>query len=99
MRKIVVLLMLVVLSAATLAGCGREVGGPRFWWDDKGKERLPEDYTLPEDPAAPAEIESDGDRRALPSGEDLTDENLSDYRTDLDKVEEQRKSNASLVDF
>lgn len=99
MRKIVVLLMLVVLSAATLAGCGREVGGPRFWWDDKSKERLPEDYTLPEDPAAPAEIETDSDRRALPSGEDLSDEDLSDYRTDLDKAEEMRKSNSSLVDF
>ncbi len=86
MRKIGILLMLVVLSAATMAGCGREVGGPRFWWDDKNKERLPEEYTLPEDPAAPADVDIEGDRLSLPSGEDLTHENLSDYRNDLDKV-------------
>lgn len=43
-------LWLVGIGLGTMllgAGCGPAVGGPRFWWDDKKRERLPEDYELP----------------------------------------------------
>ena len=39
------LAILVVLGLAV--GCGRPLKGPRFWWDDQKRERLPDDYQLP----------------------------------------------------
>lgn len=86
MRKIILLLGFTLCFGLFLPGCGK-IKGPRFWWDDRTQERLPEDYALPEDPSAPDEL---GDSKpADPSGEDLTDQNLDDYRTDFD-AEEQR---------
>lgn len=95
MRKFC-LLMILMLALAVGAGC-RKIDGPRFWWDDRNQERLPDDYRLPDDPAAPAD--SGLERRASPSGEDLSDDNLRDYRSNLDQEEEKRKSEASLLDF
>ena len=96
MSKLLVAFLLLIIAAVMLSGCGR-IKGPRFWWDDRSQERLPEEYALPADPAAPAETSDDF--QSSPSGEDLTDENLRDYRTDLDLEEEKRKSEASLFDF
>lgn len=95
MRKIAILLLFLTLGLLTM-GC-RRIDGPRFWWDDRSQERLSESYTLPDDPAAPAD--SGGDERSSPSGSDLTDDNLRDFRTDLDREEEKRKSDSSLLDF
>lgn len=30
-----------------LSGCGKAIGGPRFYWDDQQRERLADNYTLP----------------------------------------------------
>lgn len=96
MRKLLLTAVLVSVTALALAGCGK-VGGPRFWWDDRNQARMPEDYTLPED--ASAASGSATERPVSPTGQDLTDENLRDYRTDLDLEEERRKSEASLFNF
>ncbi len=93
-RLFQVVLALVLL--AVVAGCGRSIGGPRFWWDDRNQVRL-EAYDLPADPGAPADFGVD--RVAVPSGEDLSEDDLRDYRTNLDQKEEKRKSESSLVDF
>lgn len=95
MRKIC-LLLLLALVAASGVGC-RKIQGPRFWWDDRNQQRLPEEYHLPADPAAPADTGIE--RRAEASGEDLSEDNLRDYRTNLDQEEERRKSESSLLDF
>ncbi|MCC8167587.1 MAG: hypothetical protein LIQ31_15975 [Planctomycetes bacterium] len=93
-RLIRVIFALVLL--AVVSGCGRSIGGPRFWWDDRNQARL-EDYELPAAPGAPADFGVD--RGAVPSGEDLSEDDLRDYRTNLDQEEEKRKSESSLVDF
>lgn len=97
MRKALFLTGLIV-AALALAGCGRKMGGPRIWWDDRNQRPLPDYYELPRDPGAPADYGLE-ERRALPSGEDLSEDDLRDYRTNLDQEEEKRKSGASLVDF
>lgn len=95
MRKSSALLLLVLFVGLICAGCGK-VGGPRFWWDDRNQERL-DGYELPPDPAAPSE---EGiEERSSPSGDDLSEDNLRDYRTNLDQEEEKRKSESSLLDF
>ncbi len=94
MRTLVCLLCLSA-SAALFAGCGT-IDGPRFWWDDRNQTRLDE-YDLPEDPAAPADYGTE--QKAMASGEDLSEEDLRDYHTNIDQEEEKRKSEASLLDF
>ncbi len=48
MRRMGLWLVGIALGTMLLgAGCGPAVGGPRFWWDDKKRERLPDDYALP----------------------------------------------------
>ncbi len=90
--------ILALLAAALLcSGCSRTIGGPRFWWDDRNQERLGEEYQLPADPGAPSE--EGGDKKSLPSGEDLSGDNLRDYRDNLDQKEERRKGDSSLLDF
>ena len=97
MRKI--LYVIVFAAAALLAkGCGK-IDGPRFWWDDRNQERLPEYYSLPADPAAPADYVGYEPEQADASGEDLSEDNLRDYHTNLDQEEEKRKSESSLLDF
>lgn len=92
----IVFVAAIALAGVFLSGCGRPVGGPRFWYDDRSQSRL-DDYSLPDDPGAPAE---DGmERRAMASGEDISEEDLDNYHTDLDKREEDRKADASLLDF
>jgi hypothetical protein len=83
----------VILGAA---GCGGPIDGPRFWYDDRNQTRL-EGYELPRSPDAPAEYGIE--RRAMASGEDLSEDDLDNYRTDLGREEEERKAGASLVDF
>lgn len=97
MRKLLLAAVLVSMTAVALAGCGK-VKGPRFWWDDRNQTRMPEDYALPDDVAA-AGGGGATERPASPTGQDLTDDNLRDYRTDMDLEEERRKSEASLFDF
>ena len=92
MREFMILLSASALLAVA-SGCGR-VDGPRFWWDDRGQTRVDE-YVLPDDPGAPPEFGLE--RRA--SGEGVTDDNLREYRTNLDREEEKRKSEASLLNF
>lgn len=94
MRKTATAILAILLAATMLSGCGK-VKGPRFWWDDRTQERLP-DYALPPDPGDPSD---EGDFVSSPSGDDLTEDNLRDYRTNLDQEEEKRKSEASLLDF
>ncbi len=79
-----------------LSGCGRTLGGPRFWWDDRSQTRL-DSYQLPSNPSAPADYGTE--RRAMASGEDLSEDDLRNYRTDVDREEENRKAEASLLDF
>jgi len=38
---------LVLVGILMLAGCGPAVGGPRFWWNDQERKRMPADYVLP----------------------------------------------------
>ena len=91
-------LALIVFSAlVAVSGCSRSIGGPRFWWDDRNQERLGDSYQLPDDPGAPSDYGIE--RQAMPSGEDLSEDDLRDYRTNLDQEEEKRKSEASLLDF
>ncbi|MCD8350709.1 MAG: hypothetical protein LUC93_08885 [Planctomycetaceae bacterium] len=96
MRKLIFFSTVCILLAAML-GCGRSIGGPRIWWDDRNQQPL-EEYDLPPDPTAPADYGMESPP-AMPSGEDLSEDNLRDYRTDLDREEERRKSESSLVDF
>ena len=95
MRKTATAILAAFLAAIMLSGCGK-VKGPRVWWDDRNQERLP-DYALPADPAAPSD--EGGDFVSSPSGDDLSEDNLRDYRTNLDQEEEKRKSESSLLDF
>lgn len=95
-RPLLLLVALLVCIPAMLVGCGK-ISGPRFWWDDRNQARVAEGYQLPIDPAADADY---GVTRPTDvSGGDLTEDNLRDYRTNLDQEEEKRKSEASLVDF
>ena len=95
MRKLFFILYLAVLTL-TFSGCGKSIGGPRFWWDDRNQQRL-DDYRLPPDPAAPSDYGTE--RGSLPSGEDLSEDDLRDYHTNIDQEEEKRKSESSLLDF
>lgn len=88
----------VLAASLFLNGCG-SINGPRFWWDDRNQERLSDAYMLPDDPAAPADYVGYDDDRALASGEDLSEDDLRDYHTNLDLEEEKRKSQSSLFDF
>ncbi len=90
-------LCIALLALVLLGGCGGRIAGPRFWWDDRNQTRLPDDYRLPADVGAP--MESGEERKITSSGSNLTDDNLRDYRTDLEQKEEQRKSDASLLNF
>lgn len=93
------LLIVILLAAPSLTGCG-SVGGPRFWWDDRNQERLPDSYQLPYNPGAPADYAGGYESEpAEASGEDISDDNLRDYHTNLDLEEERRKSESSLLDF
>ena len=96
MRKLFLVLAMTLCAALFVSGCGK-IKGPRFWWDDRNQERLSENYELPADPGAV--IEADDERRSSPTGEDLTEDNLRDYRTNLDQEEEKRKADSSLLDF
>ncbi len=89
-------ILALICASVFLSGCGRSIGGPRFWYDDRNQARL-DDYELPDDPGAPAEYGTE--RRAMASGEDISEDDLDNYRTDLDKEEEDRKAGASLMDF
>ena len=86
MRTFVLLFALAASFSLFLSGCG-DIKGPRFWWDDRNQERLPDGFSLPSDPSEPNELHRE--RAADPSGRDLTDQDLDDYRTDFD-YEEQR---------
>ncbi len=85
---------------ALTQGCGK-IDGPRFWWDDRNQNRLSENYDLPPDPAAPNDygLGPEFEAPAEPTGDDLSDDNLRDYRTNLDQEEEKRKSDSSIVNF
>ena len=96
MRRLALLFGLAALVLVMNVGC-RKVGGPRFWWDDRNQSRLDDSYQLPDDPGAPSDFGIE--RHAMPSGEDLSEDDLRDYRTDLDREEEKRKSESSLLDF
>lgn len=97
MRTLSTLLLFLTTAALFFfSGCSRTIDGPRFWWDDRNQERLAEDYTLP---ASPGDEDAKKAIRSAPGGEDLSDDNLRDYRTNIDQKEEQRKKEASLVDF
>ncbi len=51
LRPLLLLALFAFLFAA--AGCSMfAVEGPRIWWDDQQRKRLPNDYTLPEKPPA-----------------------------------------------
>lgn len=50
-HMVVLVLGVLLLSLSVASGCGRPVRGPRFWWDDRQREKLPDDYMLP--PAPP----------------------------------------------
>ncbi|MDR1533948.1 MAG: hypothetical protein LBU64_02465 [Planctomycetota bacterium] len=95
MLKIPFLIAILAILAA-FPGCGK-IAGPRFWWDDQAQARLPEDYRLPDDPGAPPGGGSGPGAKS--SGRDVSEENLRDYRTNLDLEEEKQKSDAALLDF
>ncbi|MDR0362426.1 MAG: hypothetical protein LBJ46_07070 [Planctomycetota bacterium] len=96
-KKHLLVLFVAAIALAAAAGCGRRIDGPRFWWNDRAQDRLPEDYALPSDPAAPDELAEE--RATSASGDDLSEDDLRDYRTNLDQQEEKRKSESSIVDF
>ncbi|MDR1612605.1 MAG: hypothetical protein LBT97_07445 [Planctomycetota bacterium] len=96
-KKRFLVLLAAVAALAPIAGCGRRIDGPRFWWDDRQQERLPDGYSLPADPAAPDELAEE--RPTDASGEDLSEDDLLDYRTNPDHEEEKRKEDSSLLDF
>lgn len=89
MRKYFAVMVVLAFAALGLSGCGK-VDGPRFWWDDRNQERLPETYALPADPAAPTESGQE-EKKPDASGEDLTDSDLWDYRTDHDAQEQRNR--------
>ncbi|MDR1520487.1 MAG: hypothetical protein LBU23_10165 [Planctomycetota bacterium] len=95
MRKSL-LLPLALAGLALFPGCGK-IAGPRFWWDDQSQARLPDDYQLPADLGAPSE--AGAGRSADPSGGDLSEDSLRDFRANLDQAEEKQKSDASLLSF
>lgn len=95
MRKIMIASLCLGIIA-TLSGCGK-IKGPRFWWDDRNQEKVVEGYQLPDEYGAPADHGIE--HAAAASGSDLSDNDLRDYRTNLDQAEEKRKSESSLVDF
>ncbi len=41
--------LFLILLALLLSGCSTAVG-PRYWWDDQTKKKLPDDYMLPDSP-------------------------------------------------
>ena len=97
MRRTFLFALLALMGACfVLSGCGRQLGGPRFWWDDRNQAKL-EDYELPDDPGAPADYGTE--RKAMASGEDISEDDLRDYHTDVDREEEKRKADASLLNF
>lgn len=97
MRGLMIVSLLALMCACfVVSGCGRSIGGPRFWWDDRNQSRL-DDYELPDDPAAPADFGME--RKAAASGADLSEDDLRDYHTDIDREEEKRKADASLLNF
>ena len=59
MRRCILLLILLAFCAI-ITGCGR-IDGPRFWWDDRNQKRLPDDFSLPENPGATENSNSDAD--------------------------------------
>lgn len=93
------LMIAVFMTGVFVSGCSRRIDGPRFWWDDRSQERLSDSYRLPDDPGAPADFVGFEKERALASGEDLSEDSLRDYHSNLDQEEERRKSGSSLVDF
>ena len=96
MRKILAAVLLLTAMLFLATGCGK-VKGPRFWWDDRNQTRLAGQYYLPDDPGAPSE---EGiEYPAETSGTDVSEDNLRDYRMNLDQEEEKRKSESSLLDF
>ena len=97
MRTFSYVAALAAVALFLAQGCSRSIGGPRFWWDDRNQERLADSYNLPDDPAA--SDDHGMERMSVPSGEDLSEDDLRDYRTNLDQQEEKRKSEASLLDF
>ena len=44
------MLLVFVVALTLFAGGCSAVKGPRYWWDDQVKEKLPDDYMLPESP-------------------------------------------------
>ncbi len=48
-NKINIRLFGLIIALSTLVGCS-PIEGPRYWWDDQTKEKLANDYTLPESP-------------------------------------------------
>ncbi len=100
--RITYLKVLFILGLlAWLSGCGSNANAPRFWWDDRNQVRISDNYQLPPDPGASNDygLSPDFEPAADASGEDLSDDHLRDYRTNLDQEEEKRKSDASIVDF
>ncbi|MCC8190260.1 MAG: hypothetical protein LIP77_06425 [Planctomycetes bacterium] len=95
MRTYSLVVLLAVAAALFLSGCGK-IKGPRYWWDDRNQARL-DGYYLPDDPGAPDD--AGYERITDASGEDLTEDDLRDYRTNLDLEEERRKSESSILDF
>lgn len=55
------LICLVLVGCGVFVGCGGPIKGPRFWWDDRNKEKLSDDYKLPDDLSAPATGDSSYD--------------------------------------
>ena len=47
MKRFVCWMALAALCLV-FSGCRRKLDGPRIWWDDQARERLPGDYQLPE---------------------------------------------------
>lgn len=97
MQKLFLMFCLAAIAVFFASGCSRTVGGPRIWWDDRNQARLDDGYRLPEDPGAAADYGVE--RHSMASGEDLSEDDLRDYRTNLDQEEERRKSESSLLDF
>jgi hypothetical protein len=95
MSKTPFLFLALAVFLPLVAGCGK-IAGPRFWWDDRGQERL-EEYSLPENPGAPSDFGDD--RRSAASGEDITDNDIRDYRTNLDIQEEKRQVEDKGIGF
>ena len=50
--RISALAVLCAFALGLCCGCGRAVKGPRFWWDDQKREKLPDDFSMPPPPEA-----------------------------------------------